>query len=35
LHMLVDVVVQTRKRAGKFEVEEVYFDPAVGRTTAH
>jgi len=35
LRMLVDVVVQTRKHAGKFEVEEVYFDPPVGRTTAH
>ena len=35
LHMLVDIVVQTSKRAGKFEVEEVYFDPPVGRAAAH
>ncbi|SEJ81004.1 type IV secretion system protein VirB11 [Sphingobium sp. AP50] len=35
LRMLVDVVVQTRKQNGKFEVEEVYFEPPVGRTTSH
>jgi type IV secretion system protein VirB11 len=29
LRMLVDVVVQTR-HGGRFEVEEVYFDPKVG-----
>ena len=35
LRMLIDVVVQTWKHCGKFEVEEVYFDPPVGRTTPH
>tara|TARA_A100001391_G_scaffold131334_3_gene90561 strand:+ start:113 stop:1117 length:1005 start_codon:yes stop_codon:yes gene_type:complete len=35
LRMLVDVVVQTRKYSGKFEVEEVYFDPPVERAAAH
>jgi type IV secretion system protein VirB11 len=35
LRMLVDVVVQTRKRDGKFEVEEVHFDPAVASQSSH
>lgn len=30
LRMLIDVVVQTRRHGGRFEVEEVYFQPKVG-----
>jgi type IV secretion system protein VirB11 len=30
LRMLIDVVVQTRRHGGRFEVEEVYFHPKVG-----
>jgi len=28
LHLLVDVVVQMRRREGRFEISEVWFDPA-------
>ena len=30
LRMLVDVVVQTRRHGGRFEVEEIYFEPRIG-----
>lgn len=30
LRMLVDIVVQTRRHGGRFEVEEVYFNPRAG-----
>lgn len=34
LRMLIDVVVQTRKHRGQFEVEEVYFEPFGGHPAA-
>ena len=30
LRMLVDIVVQTRRHGGRFEVEEIYFNPRAG-----
>src|SRR3546814_3937182 len=30
LRMLVDVVVQTRRHGGRFEVDEIYFEPRMG-----